>query len=202
MIETEVKFLITDFETIRQRLLEAGAVSRGNVFETNFRYDDAGRNLLSTQCLLRLRRDRRSRLTFKRPHPEGGRQFKTHEELEIEVSDFDTTHRILAALGYHRAQVYEKQRETFEMGATEICLDHMPYGHFIEIEGTAETIPLVAKRLGLEWHRRILANYLQMFDAIRTRLGLPFTDVTFDNFQNVPADLEPTLRGFEMGSIP
>jgi len=200
MIETEVKFLVRNFETIRQRLLEAGAVSLGNVFETNFRYDDAGHHLLSNRCLLRLRQDRRSRLTFKRPHPEGGRQFKTHEELEIEVSDFDTTHRILAALGYHRAQVYEKQRETFEMGATEICLDHMPYGHFIEIEGTAEAIPLVAERLGLEWHRRILANYLQIFDSIRNRLGLSFTDVTFDNFQTVPANPEPTIRGFEMGS--
>lgn len=202
MLETEVKFQLTDPEIIRHRLLQAGAVSTGKAFETNYRYDDGNNRLLAAQHLLRLRRDHRNRLTFKQPDPSGGHQFKTHEELEIEVSDFDTTHQILEALGFHRAQIYEKHRETFEIGTTEICLDQLPYGHFAEIEGTPDTIPAVAERLGLEWHRRILANYLQIFETIRQSLQLPFNDVTFAHFKTVQADLAPMIRQFEAESPP
>jgi len=200
MLETEVKFQLTDPETIRRRLRQAGAVSAGKDFETNYRYDDGNNRLLAAQHLLRLRRDHRSRLTFKQPHPSEGRQFKIHDELEIEVSDFDTTHQILEALGFHRVQIYEKHRETFKMGPTEICLDQLPYGHFAEIEGTPDTIPTVADRLGLEWHRRILANYLQIFETIRQSLKLPFTDVTFAHFQTVQADVAPMIQQFEAES--
>jgi len=202
MLETEVKFQLTDPEVLRRRLRRAGAVSTGKAFETNYRYDDADNRLQTAQHLLRLRRDRRNRLTFKQPHPSGGRQFKTHDELEIEVSDFDTAHQMLEALGFHRAQVYEKRRETFDMGTTEICLDQLPYGHFVEIEGTPDTIPTVAERLGLAWHRRILANYLQIFETIRQSLGLPFNDVTFTHFQTVQADMVPMIRRFEAESPP
>lgn len=202
MIETEVKFLLTDPEIIRRRLLRAGAVSAGTVYEINYRYDDAANRLKAAQHLLRLRRDKCNRLTFKQPHPSGGGQFKTHEELEIAVSDFDTTHQLLEALGYHRAQIYEKHRETFEMGATEICLDHLPYGHFAEIEGAPEAIPPVAEHLGFEWHRRILANYLQIFDTIRQSLELPFNDVTFANFEAVSGDMAEMIRPFEAESSP
>ena len=202
MIETEVKFLLTDQEIIRNRLHRTGAVSAGNFHEINYRYDDADNRLRAAQHLLRLRRDSRNRLTLKQPHPSGGSQFKTHNELEIEVSDFDTTHHLLEALGYHRAQIYEKHRETFRLEATEICLDHLPYGHFVEIEGTPESIPSVAERLGLAWHRRILANYLQIFDTLRQSLKLPFNDVTFANFETVSGDLVNMIRPFEAESSP
>ncbi|MGE4293685.1 MAG: adenylate cyclase, partial [Desulfovibrio sp.] len=33
-----------------------------------------------------------------------------------------------------------------------ICLDHLPFGDFVEIEGQAEIIPLLAERLDL--HRK------------------------------------------------
>lgn len=202
MLETEVKFQLTDPKIIRHRLRQAGAVSTGKAFETNFRYDDGSNRLRAAQHLLRLRRDHRNRLTFKQPHPSGGRQFKTYDELEIEVSDFDTTHQILEALGFRRAQIYEKHRETFEMETTEICLDHLPYGHFAEIEGTPDTIPAIAERLGLEWHRRILANYLQIFETIRLSLKLPFSDVTFAHFKTVQADVAPLIHQFEAESPP
>ena len=197
MIETEVKFLLDDPKAMRRSLRQNGAVSAGKVFEINYRYDDAANRLKAAHCLLRLRRDNRSRLTFKRPSPEGGRLFKTHDELEIDVSDFDTANQILEAIGFHRAQVYEKNRETFTLDGTEICLDQMPYGDFLEIEGTPDTIPSTADRLGLDWHRRILANYLSIFEAIRQAFDLAFEDVTFANFKTVSANPAAIIRRFE-----
>ena len=70
-----------------------------------------------------------------------------YEVITIEVSDFDTTHHILEAIGFHRAQIYEKHRETYEMASVEICLDHLPFGYFIEIEGAAERLPSAAGRI-------------------------------------------------------
>ena len=197
MLESEVKFFLADTADIRDRLRRTGARSNGCAFETNYRYDNAANQLLAQKCLLRLRRDRCNRLTFKKPHPSGGRQVKTHEEWEIEVSDFDITHQILKALGFRKAQVYEKIRETFELDMVEICLDQLPFGHFIEIEGPPETLPAVAARLGLAWQGRILATYLQIFETLRNTLGLPFQDLTFAHFQTVDADLTAEIRQFE-----
>ena len=198
MLECEVKFFIAHPAGLCDRLRRAGALPTGSAFETNFRYEHADNPLLARQCLLRLRRDRRIRLTYKQPDPSGGRQFKTYEELEIEVSDFDTTHQILEALGFQRAQIYEKHRETYELASLEICLDQLPFGHFIEIEGDAEMIPAMAARLGLAWPTRILANYLQIFETIREALQLPFNDVTFAAFETVQDDLTGLIRHFEI----
>ena len=198
MLECEVKFFMAHPAGLRDHLRQAGALPTGSAFETNYRYEHADNPLLARQCLLRLRRDRRNRLTYKKPDSSGGRQFKTYEELEIEVSDFAVTHQILEALGFRRAQIYEKRRETYEMTSAEICLDQLPFGHFIEIEGDAEMLPSVAARLGLAWPARILANYLQIFETIREALQLTFNDVTFANFETVQADLTGLIRQFEI----
>jgi adenylate cyclase class 2 len=86
------------------------------------------------------------------------------------------------------------------MASVEICLDHLPFGHFIEIEGAADRLSPVAARLGLAWQARILANYLQIFERIREVLRLPFSDVTFANFQTIKADLTGLIRQFESGA--
>ena len=126
-------------------------------------------------------------------------QFKVYRELEVSVSDFDTMRGILRGLGYHTAQVYEKWRQTFHWENVELCLDTMPYGTFLEIEGPQESIKPAADHLGLAWERRILKNYLAMFEALRVRENLPFHDVTFSNFESHPVDIAPLLNTFEAG---
>ena len=43
-------------------------------------------------------------------------------------------------------------------------------------------------RLGLQWDKRILLNYLEIFDILKKKLNLDFSDVTFDNFKNTRLD--------------
>ncbi len=111
------------------------------------------------------------------------------EQLEVEVNDFDTMHLILEALGLHHEQVYEKWRETLVLDQTQFCLDSMPYGNFLEIEGQKQDIKNFAAQLGLRLDHRILLNYLQIFEILQDKLNLDFSDVTFDNFSNVEVDL-------------
>ena len=47
---------------------------------------------------------------------------------------------ILDALGFMPAMIYEKRRETWRLGATEVVIDELPFGLFMEIEGTERNI--------------------------------------------------------------
>ena len=188
-LETEVKFYLPDVNPIRRRIMELGADFKGRAFETNLRFEDADNRLFQEKSLLRLRKDIKTTLTFKSEPPFKDDQFKTLREIEVEVSDFAAMKKILESLGFHKEQVYEKWRETFVLRDTHFCLDTMPYGDFLEIEGPKIYIKELASRIGLEWHKRILLNYLAIFGVIRKQLNLGFSDVTFENFKNIRFDL-------------
>jgi adenylate cyclase class 2 len=188
-METELKFYFTDLPLIRQRIIDLGAQSRGRFFENNVRFEDPHQTLRKKKSLLRLRRDQKVKLTHKSTPSEENNQFKIMKELEVEVSDFDTMHLILEALGFHHEQVYEKWRETLVLDQTQFCLDSMPYGNFLEIEGQKQNIKTFAAQLGLQWDQRILLNYLHIFEILQNKLNLNFSDVTFDNFKYVEVDM-------------
>lgn len=188
-LETEVKFYLSDVNPVRRRIMGLGADFKGRVFETNLRFEDADNRLIQKKSLLRLRKDIKTTLTFKSEPPFKDDQFKTLREFEVEVSDFAGMKQILESLGFHEEQVYEKWRETFVLSDTHFCLDTMPYGDFLEIEGPKKDIKELASRIGLKWHQRILLNYLAIFDVIRKQLNLGFSDVTFENFKNIRFDL-------------
>jgi adenylate cyclase class 2 len=192
-LEIEVKFYLSDMDAIRDRILELGAVSMGRIFETNLRFDDADNRLIEKKSLLRLRQNTKTILTFKSEPPIKNDQFKILKELEVEVSDFATMKHILESLGFREEQVYEKWRETFRLNTANLCLDTMPYGDFLEIEGQMEDIRKLASQIGLKWKKRILLNYLAIFDVIKQKSNLPFYDVTFSNFINIRFDLAEYL---------
>lgn len=198
-LEIEVKFFLADPQAMHQRLLKLSATARPEVFETNLRFEDSGHTLEKGGKLLRLRRDEVCRLTYKCPAHHEDTDCKVLKELEVVVSDFDTMAGILKALGYHPVQIYEKRRRIFDWRDIEFCLDIMPFGAFLEIEGPGDSIKDAARRLDLAWGDRILANYLAIFNMLRTRFELPFNDVTFARFQNHPVDIGPLLPSLQAG---
>ena len=192
-LEIEVKFYLKDTQSLREYLSNLGAQSRGRFFERNLRYEDIQNTLASKKLLLRLRQDKIVTLTFKSPAAGCESQFKKMNELEVEVSDFDNMHQILKYVGFHCEQVYEKWRETFALGHTRFCMDEMPFGNFLEIEGQEEDIRHCVSRLGLQWKNRILLNYLEIFNMIQKDMNLNFRDVTFDNFNNIVVSMADYL---------
>jgi len=198
-LEIEVKFFLADMEIVRNKLQRFGAESEGRVFETNICFENAAQDLHSTKSLLRLRKDNKTTLTYKTKPDRPDKDFKVLTELEVAISDFDTMAGILKALGYHRDQIYEKYRETFTLGSTKICLDSMPFGNFLEIEGQKRDIYQLARQLDMPWHGRILWNYRSMFFTLKERLNLGFNDITFDNFRDVEMDIELFLPLFKVG---
>jgi adenylate cyclase class 2 len=196
-IETEVKFYLAEIDTVRSRIVGLGAGFKNRSFETNIRFEDAENTLIRKKSLLRLRKDTKATLTFKTEPTVKDKQFKTLQEFEVDVSDFDTMEQILLSLGFKKEQVYEKWRETYVVEKTKLCLDTMPYGDFLEIEGSKESIRQLASKIGLLWERRILLNYLSIFDILKRKLNLSFYDITFSNFNNVRFDMAQYLKLIE-----
>ena len=185
--ELEVKFYMVDLPGLKKKLEGKGAQCvQERVHEVNLRFDTANEDLKRSFQVLRLRKDRDCRLTYKGPGQiqEGVRLRK---ELEFTVSDFDTAKAFLEALGYQVVLMYEKYRAVYALGEVLVTLDEMPYGHFAEIEGPGgEAIQQAALRLGLDWETRILDSYMVLFDRARSALGFTFRDLSFDDFISLP----------------
>jgi adenylate cyclase class 2 len=194
-LEVEVKFLAADLAAVRARLAAVGAeLVAPRILERNVRFDTPDEGLRQRRQLLRLRWDTRARLTFKGQAAESRpTEAKVMEEIEVEVSDFDQMSAILDRMGFRSAQIYEKFRETYHWRAVEIVLDEMPYGDFVELEGSEAAIKSVAAALGLDWSKRVLANYLALMELARQTFDLRFTDLTFANFERHPVDMSRLL---------
>ncbi|MCK6576702.1 MAG: class IV adenylate cyclase [Anaerolineae bacterium] len=184
--ETEVKLHIPDLAALADRILAAGGIlTAARVFEQNVRYDDEHYRLDKAGSVLRLRQDSRVRLTYKDGERIIGSFGSTRFEAEVEVSDFRTMEIILMCLGYTAIWRYEKYRTTYAFMGCEIVLDEMPFGSFAEIEGEDDQIGAVLHTLGLQDAPRFTASYASLFRMVRERLGLPFGDLTFANFQGI-----------------
>jgi len=65
------------------------------------------------------------------------------------VSDVDATEHIIEKLGYRLFVVYEKHRKSWHFKDVEVVLDELPFGFFMEIEGSIEHIEKAEKVLGI-----------------------------------------------------
>ena len=151
-IEVEKKYRLTPerVEPLRLRLKEVGAEDGAAAeFEENVIYTGPG--LDPARRVLRLRRKEggRSLFTFKERDLSGS-PVKRQREEETGVSDADALAAILEALGYRPALVYEKRRETWRLAGTEVVIDELPFGLFVEIEGDEADILRAEKLLGLD----------------------------------------------------
>src|SRR5687768_11728177 len=62
------------------------------------------------------------------------------KEIEVEVSDFNTTIALLAEVGLKHSSLQESRRETWSLDGVEIVIDEWPWlNPYIEIEGPTET---------------------------------------------------------------
>jgi adenylate cyclase, class 2 len=158
-IEIEKKYRLSKKQRaeVRQRLPKLGAKRKGEEFEVNTIYD--GETLESGRSVLRLRRiGKRGILTYKERFPSRS-DIKHQREDETQVGDPDAMELILEALGFAPALVYEKRRETWRLGKTEIVIDELPFGLFMEIEGDEQSIRDIERKLNIKRLRAESATY-------------------------------------------
>lgn len=191
LVENEVKVHVPDLEAVAARLVALGAALESErVFERNVRYENGEQSFSPRGIVLRLRQDYRTRLTYKGPGTVKSGALERFE-AEVTVDDFETMNIILGQLGFQPFIAYEKYRTTYRWGEAEIVLDEMPYGHFIEIEGSSAVIDAALVALELQDRPRIFASYLMLFEQVKIALNLFCHDLTFANFDGitVPPDV-------------
>ena len=153
-IETELKFRVRDFKTIRTRLRKLGAKRVGRHKEENTLFH------ARPGFTLRMRKiNVRGILTTKGRKLPG--RAKRRPELETEVP-YAPVFRVLSLLGIRI--VYQKKREDWTYRNCLISLDELPViGKFVEIEARNESrIKAVAQALKLGRGTKI--SYPQLFN--------------------------------------
>ncbi|HEX8633825.1 MAG TPA: class IV adenylate cyclase [Pyrinomonadaceae bacterium] len=170
-IEKKYRVSVAEAESLRGRLRAAGAEARGEEFEENTLY--AGAALERGNRVLRLRRVRGGRavFTFKESLAAGAGGVKRRREDETEVADPEALAAILDALGYTPAVIYEKRRETWRVAGVEVVIDELPFGRFVEIEGTEESILEAERQLELHATQFEPKSYPQLTLEQGTRRG-------------------------------
>lgn len=150
-IETEKKYRLKSqkrFDAIVSKLGKMGAAFSSEVFEENYLH--RGGLLDERSAVLRLRKiGDRTLLTYKEKLPNES-DFKHNIEFETEVADVDAMESIIGKLGYRLSVIYEKHRKTWHLGAVEVVLDELPFGLYMEIEGTIEAIAKAERQLDIE----------------------------------------------------
>jgi adenylate cyclase class 2 len=178
-LEVEVKFRIGDPSEIAGKLRKIGARMIDSGLERNIKY--GGHGIDDTEDLLRLRSYAgRADITHKRKPENAPKGFKVMQETIVMIDSFERGKKLLEALGYRPVFVYEKKRQTWELGKVGILVDVMPLiGNFIEIEGSEDEIVATAGKLGLDMRDAIAKSYGDLFDKYCKVKGVAKDAFTF-----------------------
>ncbi len=172
MIEIEKKYRLThgQRDAVVQRLRKVGAqVVRDEEFEENTIYSGAA--LQRETSVLRLRRiGERALLTFKERFPSTS-AIKHQREEETEIADAEAMRAILEALGFTPSLVYEKRRQTWHFRNTEVVIDELSFGLFMEIEGDERAIEAAERELGIDGFPAEHSTYPQLAEKHGRRVG-------------------------------
>ena len=132
--EYEVRILDIDKEKIIQKLESLGAQKVGD-----FDYKRRVYNFHPAvdHKWIRLRTDgKKTTLTIKKLE---SMEIDGTKEMEIDVSDFEETDKILNELGYYSHTYQENKRTRYVLNGVELDIDTWPYiPTYLEIEGTSE----------------------------------------------------------------
>ena len=150
-MEVEVKFR-TDFDQMKVKIEELGASFVREEFQEDIYFSVPLPELLRVRRVSNLGK---AFLTYKRIADPGRNE--EFDELEVEVSDFDTTVEILRRLGYKEDVVVRKRRLVYKRGSVTFELSEVEgLGGFLDIEvisddvtGAKRRIWEVADKLGL-----------------------------------------------------
>jgi adenylate cyclase class 2 len=181
VIESELKIPVAGLEPVRRRLEAAGATClRRPELEINILFDTEDGVLVGRGQVLRVRQiGGRAMLTFKGPATWNG-AVKQRPEHEVEVTSREIMTELLGALGYTPWMRYEKQRESWLLGAVRVELDHTPIGDFVELEGPPGELEASARSLDLDPALAVAESYVGLWQAHREGHPELGRDMVFD----------------------
>jgi predicted adenylyl cyclase CyaB len=162
-LEAELKFRLdgaAEQARLRGRLREVGAATAGAYDEQNIRFTVPRKSRVSLRLRI-LDGGKGGIITTKGPAT-FIRGIKVREETEVQVDDAATAQDLLVSLGYPVEFVFHKHRAGWSLDGVSVTLDTLDFGFFAEIEGPQESLPAVAKQLGLDPKKAVRQSYSAM----------------------------------------
>lgn len=124
-------------------------------------------------------------MTYKKFHDEAA--IGGVRELEVQVSSFDDTVKLLELAGWPAVTYQESKRETWRLNDVEIVVDEWPWiAPYIEVEGPSEErVRRVAEELGFDWKDAVVGSvdviYSKTFPNKTNRGVIDIREVRFDD---------------------
>ncbi len=161
--EYEAKFLAVDKDEVRSRLERVGATLVRPEF-------------LQRRWVLDLPGEKNTRDAFVRVRDEGGVMTLTWKdypggtinhpkEIEVVVSDFDSTLELLRELGCVARSYQENSRELWHLDGGKITIDSWPFIEpFVEVEGLDESVvEAVSRKAGFAWEMAVFSGVNRVY---------------------------------------
>ena len=88
------------------------------------------------------------------------------EEYEFEMPELEAI-KMWKDLGFKEVRIFEKLRKLYDSYREySVCLDRLPFGIYVEVEGDEDKIEEVIKELDLGKYERITKAYLRLADEL------------------------------------
>ncbi len=192
--EFEAKFFPVNKDKYRQRLKSIGATlvlperkMRRAVIDGRFHPE--------FKCdYIRVRDEGNLIRLSAKTHAEQGGKVSDQKEIDVTVSDYDKTLKILELMNYKAERYQESLRETWQCQGAEITIDTWPgLEPYSEIEAPSEEqVKEIAIKLGFNWNKKIITAAIEIFAEV---YNLPIdqalemtSNITFENnpFKGLP----------------
>ncbi len=168
-IETEKKYRLTvpQHRQVLAALKEFDAKFSREDFEENILFQNDF--LIDKRAVLRLRKiGEKTILTYKQ-RIQNEFNIKRQIEYETTIENTEAIEKIIENLGLTPQVIYEKRRQTWHLNNLEIVLDELPFGLFMEIEGSITEIAQVEMLLDIE----DFSAELETYPRLTKKFGVP-----------------------------
>lgn len=188
--EFEAKFYPINKEKYRKKLLSVGAklvIPERKMIRVVA--DGRLNPILERNGYIRVRDEGNViRLSLKKSAGEGG-SLSDQKEIDVEVSSFEKTMKIMEAAGIKFNRRQETLREEWEYKGAQITIDTWPgLETFSEIETKSEkAVKEIALKLGLNWDKRIITAAAEVYAKVY-RMGIDevLEKISYISFENNP----------------
>jgi len=180
-MEVELKVPVENLDEFANKAEKLGyELVQPRHLESNVLYDYPDRSLSLTGCLLRVRdMGDKALFTFK-GKAIAHERYKVRPEEEVVCDDGEKLREILENVGFRAYYRYEKYRKEYRAPDAFLCLDEVPFGFFLELEGTPEGIENLAKALDLDPSTFIRRSYADLYAEHCRKGDKPFGDMIFE----------------------
>lgn len=179
-IETELKFQTIDPQRIINALMASGAKLVSKNKQKTVRFDTINHDLEKKGIFIRVRAEGEENTITLKEKIGNDETVRQRKETEFKIEDLDKMSYIIQKLGFDYVLVMEKYRIELTYKNSHVCVDEMPFGFYVEIEGEEAEINLIAQELGFKPEEKIIVTYWDLFEDWKKDKRITNQNIVFE----------------------